>query len=305
MSSPEPTTEAQTNEKPHRRWLPVRWSMRVMIGFVTLLCGVLAWLGHIWHLGQVHDEVGTAIEMTYAEKIRNIGSTGVQWKLSEKLKLSFGTPGSIMTMQTTVRHVPPWMRVTSFDYFWQRIDTIHLHTDMQPKQMEVAVAQIPRLDHLCTLNIGGQDFPEEKLAAMVGSIRLDQLIATHASLGTGPMPWLRHTRLKELNLSYTQFSDAAVDDLPMTLERLELEETQITDDGVAKLTKLKRLKVLILRDTHVSKEAYLKLKEELPDCWIDWDPFETPEQIQQRRENQRRERRLEYERQQRISVKQN
>lgn len=301
----QPDHQAKDDTKPPKRPWRLRWSLQALVGFVTVACVLLAWLGHVWHLGQVHDEVGTAIEMTYAEKIRNIGSTGVQWKLSENLKLRFGTPGSIMTMQTTVRHVPQWMRVTSFDYFWQRIDTIHLHTDMRPKQLEVAVTQIPRLDHLGKLEIGGRGFPEEKLATMVGSIRLDKLVATHASLGTGPLQWLRHTQLKELNLSYTQFSDAAVDDLPVTLERLELEETQITDIGAAKLAKLKQLKVLILRESHVSKEAYQKLKEELPDCWIDWDPFETPEQIQQRRENQRRERRLEYERQQRISVKRN
>lgn len=306
MSASEATHETSVTEatQPKRSWR-VRWSLKIMIGFLSMLCGVLAWLGHVWHLGQVHDEVGTAIEMTYAEKIRVLGSTGVQWKLSENLKLSFGTPGSVTTMQTTVRRVPQWMRVTTFDYFWQRIEVIYLHAQMQPKQIDVAVTQIPRLDHLGKLEIGGEGFPEAKLAAMVGSIRLDKLVAPHASIGTGSLPWLQDTRLKELNLSFTQFSDAAVNDLPRTLERLELEETQITDDGVAKLKKLKHLKVLILRKTHVSNAAYQTLKEDLPDCWIDWDPYETPEQIQARRRDQRRERRLEYERQQRNSVKQN
>jgi len=266
-----------------------------MIGFVTLLCGVLAWLGHVWHIGLVHEEVGTAIEMTYGEEMRNLGFTGVRWKLSQQKKLGNGL-GMSSTVETTIKHSPPWMRATGFDFCWQRIEAIYLHADMESTRIDIVATQLPKLDHLGALHISGKGFPEEKLAAMVGSIRLDKLHAAYADLDRGPKPWLRRTQLKELYLSHTQFSDEAVDDLPVTLERLELEETQLTSLGMAKLARLRNLRVLILRKVVANEATYRELKHNLPDCLIDWDPIETPQQKQQRRMNERRERRLQYER---------
>ncbi|MBA2113264.1 hypothetical protein [Bremerella alba] len=302
----EPTATPRTPSCKRRSW-PLRWSLRVMIAVITLICIAFAWLGHIWHLGQVHEEVGNAIEMTYAEEIRKFGFTGVTWRLSEQLKFSRGKGigGPIGAVESQVKHAPQWMRVTGFDRFWQRIDSIYLHSRLPPENIEVVVTQVPRLDHLGLLHISGSRFPEAKLAAMVGSIRLDRLHATHASLGQGPMPWLRHTGLKELNLSHTQFSDAAVDDLPVSLQRLELEDTQLTDTGMAKLARLKNLKFLILRGMRAHDETFVELKAKLPGCIIDWDTFESEELKQQRRKLKRRERRLQYEREHGITSDQN
>jgi len=279
--------------------------MRVLITGVTLVCILLAWLGHVWQLGQVHEEVGNAIEMTYAEKMRLNGFTGVEWKLYQNMKFTSLNNRLGMSGETKIKYAPQWMQATGLDRFWQRIEAIHLHADLQAERIDVVVAEVPRLDHLHLLYIGGEGFPEAKLAAMVGSIRLDKLHAPHAALTPGPKPWLRQTGLKELNLSHTQFSDAAVDDLPATLERLELEKTQLTGDGIARLARLKRLKVLILGGLPAEEETYRQLKETLPDCRIDGWPFETAKQKHERRKAERRERRLRYEREHGISTGKN
>ena len=54
------------------------------------------------------------------------------------------------------------------------------------------------------------------------------------------------------------------------LEELNLNKTQITDDGLAYVSAHKKLQVIAIKDTAVSLEGYLDLKAALPDCTIDW-----------------------------------
>jgi hypothetical protein len=52
----------------------------------------------------------------------------------------------------------------------------------------------------------------------------------------------------------------------MTLNRLYLDQTQVSDQGLSHLSGLTRLKVLSLRRTTVTSAAVRPLTTQLPDC---------------------------------------
>ncbi|PQO27076.1 hypothetical protein [Blastopirellula marina] len=255
----------QDQAQPAKRKWRLRWSLRFLIGGVTLTCILFAWLGSIWHMGQVHEEVGTRIE---SFSTSSAFLSHVQWKLNETM--SFQSPGSGNILNAEVKHSPQWMRNTGTELFWQRIKSISLDSELSQKKLAIAVNEISRLDRIESLRLTGNDFPEMYLAHIVTTIELDKLEAAHAGIGDGPIAWLRNSKITDLNLSSTRFSNAAVDDLPITLRRLQLMDTQIDDVGAAKLARLKNLIYLNLRQTSVSREVIKQLDENLPGCLIDW-----------------------------------
>ena len=55
------------------------------------------------------------------------------------------------------------------------------------------------------------------------------------------------------------------------LEELDLENTQITDEGLKEVAKLQRLMYFYLHSTKVTKKGMTELKKALPNCEIDSD----------------------------------
>lgn len=73
------------------------------------------------------------------------------------------------------------------------------------------------------------------------------------------------SKLKELFLDGAQISDAAVDDL-LTLSSLitlDLQNTALTDAGLAKLGEMKQLRLLLLNGTQVSSDLVAELRKRM------------------------------------------
>ena len=57
------------------------------------------------------------------------------------------------------------------------------------------------------------------------------------------------------------------------LSYLNLERTTLTDTGLASIARMKKLRLLNLNRTPVSREAVMALSKELPHCQIFWQPL--------------------------------
>ena len=264
----EPTKPAATKQS-----FRLRWSLRVLIGVITVACVLFAWVGSLWHRGQVHEEVGTRLMRMVHDPFPP--EFQVQWSLTYewKGKSSDGT----VTGFGHLKGGPAWMQQTGTEPIWQRITKITLKYDkLSDEELETAAQEIARLGHLEELVLIGFRLPEEHIARMVGPLRLDRLFASNAEISTGRLPWLRNTGLERLDLSWTQFSNPAIDDLPSTLVQLDLSATKIDDEGLFKFVRLRNLERLGLLDTPTSEAAIESLRKQMPWCEIDWKPLENP-----------------------------
>lgn len=87
------------------------------------------------------------------------------------------------------------------------------------------------------------------------------------------MRWLSGTQLTSLHLARSEFSDSAIQDLPDTLEYLDLTRTRISDAGLMGFVRLKRLKKLLLLCTPTSAEGIEDLQSRMKSCDIRWEPL--------------------------------
>jgi hypothetical protein len=80
-------------------------------------------------------------------------------------------------------------------------------------------------------------------------------------------------QIRSLGLSKTQITDAALANLKglTRLNWLRLQNTQITDAGLAHLRNLTQLQHVNLRGTKVTEIGVRKLKQELPNCFVQSD----------------------------------
>ena len=81
------------------------------------------------------------------------------------------------------------------------------------------------------------------------------------------------TKLKNLNLDYTDVTDAGLRHLRglKELTELSLDSALVTEKGLDHLTVFPKLRVLNLYHTLVGEQAYQKLKDHYGNCEIIWD----------------------------------
>ena len=81
----------------------------------------------------------------------------------------------------------------------------------------------------------------------------------------------RLAKLKYLDLSGTNISDAALADLnSLNVAELSLDQTNITDSGLDFLSRMRSLRVLTVRGTHVTQGGVERLNRHVPDVVIHW-----------------------------------
>jgi hypothetical protein len=85
------------------------------------------------------------------------------------------------------------------------------------------------------------------------------------------MPYLNQRGLTWLCLSHTQFSDAAIQDLPSSLEYFNATRTRISDRGLPGFLRLTQLQTLNLSRTPTSRQAIEELQAQMPWCKTKWE----------------------------------
>ncbi|MEW4455392.1 hypothetical protein AB1L30_22170 [Bremerella sp. JC817] len=286
MSEPAPTNDSPA--KPTWR-LPLRISLRLLIVVFTLLCGLLAWGSYLHRVGQLHSMA--------SDKLLEISSRRSYSYRHARIRLSWNYEGNfssqsispsnydpitsratdLVIYKVKERSDPRWMTQLGIAPIFQRVRTVKITTPLKPEEYDEVVAAVALLDQLDSLELDtykeGPRFTQAQLAKALGTTRIGQLVAPRSHLTAGPFPELRRTGLVELNLSHTWFSDAAIADLPISLQHLTLERTAVTDAGLDSFRRLRNLRSLGLRRTPTSQQAVDRLRAEMPWCEIYWSPL--------------------------------
>lgn len=284
MNKTEAMSEGQA--KPLRSWR-VRWSMRVFVLFVAMLCAVCGWYSSQYRIGQLHEDVAKQLMMIQGpvrrEHMWDEFPIELEWELSETKRVldppaevaALTGATDIMAYDIRVKHTPRWMEITYSGPIFQRLKAIRLTGYIHPGILQDVGDQLGRLEGQVPITVDLPRLSQDGIEDLVTQTTLYELEAARAKLKPGPMPFLRDSGLVELGLEHTWFSDAAVSDLPDTLEGLSLERTAVTDAGIPAFKRLVRLKHLNLKRTPTSLAAIEKLREEMPWCKIAWEPLKS------------------------------
>ena len=113
------------------------------------------------------------------------------------------------------------------------------------------------------------------LADLMAHIRIKSLYIPSVSLPRTNITWLGKQQLSWLCVARTQFSNPAIDDLPLSLTYFDATRTRINDEGLSSFCRLKNLKSLKLLRTPTTHAAIVRLRQQMPWCKIDWEPMRT------------------------------
>lgn len=155
----------------------------------------------------------------------------------------------------------------------QTIGRVVLQQKMNSQQVDEAIEQLRPIGSIETF--GSYDAPLEvsQLETLLSKVRIRSLYVSQAKLPRGRIPCLGYQSLEWIYVGRSQFSDPAIEDLPLSLKHLDATRTRITDNGLASFVRLKNLKTLILRRTQTTQEGIEKLQQQMPWCKIAWEPM--------------------------------
>lgn len=155
----------------------------------------------------------------------------------------------------------------------QTIGRVVLQQKMNSQQITEAIEQLKSIGTIG--DFASYDAPVEvsHLETLLSRVRIRSLYVSQAKLPRGRMPCLGYQPLEWIYVGRSQFSDPAIDDLPISLKYFDATRTRITDQGLASFVRLKNLKTLILRRTQTTQEGIEKLQEQMPWCKIAWEPM--------------------------------
>ena len=256
----EPDHQSESPAPPAKRSWRVRWSLRALIALIAFIAAGLGWVSYQMRVGYMHEEAAKFL-LEHGGKVK--------WKRFVRRK----NPNRASSVE---KEIPTWISTLGADPMYWRIDEVFLFDEMSPEELVEAIDHISRLGSVRFFNCDNSEITEAQLVRVVKNVELELLSAYSAPIGGGPMPWLRDTKLTYLKLSRTQFSDEAIDDLPLSLTKLGAHNTQITDEGLGKFVRLTNLKNLVIWKTPTSREAIEELRKKMPWCDIDWQPLTNP-----------------------------
>ncbi|PQO44788.1 hypothetical protein [Blastopirellula marina] len=277
----------QTETTPPKQGWRVRWSLRALIVVITLGCLLFALIS--WHarIGKIHEEVAQRLKGAPWGQTSEKPITGrwhVEWYMetpevvttSRPLRSRPGEPVRYQQIKHNemVRQSPEWVQQTGTELLFHRIKSISALGHYSRDEIEATVRELSRLDHLQRLDISGEAFTAADLSRIAANVDIDKINGYHIKLEFGDrMPGLLNSPIEDLNLSHTRFSGAAIVDLPISLIKLNLERTSVTDESLDQFVRLTNLKQLNLKRTPTSRAAIGALKRKMPWCGIKWSPL--------------------------------
>ena len=291
MSSLESTHEAHpaAPTPPKRRTWRVRWSMRALVLATALACILCGWISYRYRVGQLHEDVATQLMLIQSpvrrQHLWDEFPIELEWELEETKRVLdpppevtalTGATDLTMAYDIRVRYTPRWMEMTSSGPVFQRLKSIRLTGSMHPDIQRKVIDQVARLDGQVPISIDMPHIHQDLMEEIFTKTKVHAFDGRFAKLRPKTMPYLKDSGLAELCLCHTWFSDAAVYDLPNTLESLDLERTAVTDAALPEFQRLHRLNYLNLKRTPTSQAAIENLRAAMPECQIEWEPLTNP-----------------------------
>lgn len=122
-----------------------------------------------------------------------------------------------------------------------------------------------RLRHIpdVTVRAGGNGdvITIAQLERVLKSVQSERLMIAGVGLPQTAIPELNSPGLRWLNVADTNFSNSAIENLPMSIEYLAATRTLIDDDGLSAFVLKTNLKKLMLRQNAVSDSAIIDLSK--------------------------------------------
>lgn len=260
----------ETARMKKRSWR-MRWSLRVFFFLISVVAVGIGWVSYHMRTGYLHEDVAAKIADSRAI---------VYWKLTRTVVFdaqdSAGNTIFLFGAGTAkVKAAPDWMQTLGVEPVFQRIIGVNIN-GASPEQLAYCLQQIKRLDEVGELHIKDSPLSATQLRELLEEVETKTLDVRATSIEDDPLPFLRDTNLTYLHLGDAAVSGKVIKDLPETLISLNLTGTQVTDEGLEGLVRLKNLKFLTLSNTPTSEEAIEALREKMPLCKIYWQSETKP-----------------------------
>lgn len=290
-----------SEKRPKRRWL--QFSVRTVLLLVAVLC---VWLGYRVHASRQRAEaiahiekLGGQIYYDYQVKLDSDGDPYLV-PLTPYPYPEWAKPLTEVLFPPRVWSVGLHSIPLSDDDipFIAGFDGLHTAVLAGTGITDAGLAELSRLSELRNLTLQRTNVTDEGVASVARMRNLRQLDLSETAVTDKGLAKLKGLQLRELFLWRLNITDAGVAHLRemKSLERLILDETrvtdaaladiahlnnlqhwlglcytQITDEGLEQLSGLKKLEHINLLYTDISREAALKLKQQLPNTEISHD----------------------------------
>ncbi|EAQ81767.1 hypothetical protein DSM3645_16485 [Blastopirellula marina DSM 3645] len=239
-----------------RRW--VRFGLRALLVLILVCCIGLAWLAALMAEGRRQEQIATAlsaahctVEMSHYKRVATKGNYGFQ-----------------MDLVSTLNPALEWLGLGKA---FRRIEHVTLREN---SEMTPALAQLHTLDNLTMLGTYHSGITAEQLAELLDEIEVQKLYIPSVPLSRRELPWLNRPSLTWICVARTQFSNPAIDSLPLSLVYFDATRTRISDEGLDKFRRLTNLRMLKLRRTQASLAAVQGLRKKMPWCVIEWQDIQ-------------------------------
>jgi len=240
-----------------------RFGLRTLMLATFVAAVVLAWCGRQIRVGRQHQRI--------ALELNSLSQSGcyIDFTHTENVVVRIFPNGGLNTTRRSTLH--PLVEKLGLASYARRIAGVTVSL-REPQNLERALVLIRELDRLDVLSFAGSAVDEEQLQDLLRSTKVNKLHLAGIGLPRERIPWLSTTELTWLCVAHTEFSNSAIDDLPLSLTYFDAADSRINDEGLNKLVRLRNLKTLRLVHTSTTKEAIESLRTNMPSCEIRWLP---------------------------------
>jgi len=269
MDLPNQSTHSHCNavKKPKSHRWRLRWSMRTFFIVLTLLCVVCGLVGRRLYVGLVHADVGEQLTLR-AQRT--------------PIRYGFPSPDKVVIIGWTIPNqpvgridfandnkLPTWMKWTGSDILFRRLDRVLVIHDIPDDDLEFTFEQLHRLGELRELLIR-RKLSGDELDRFLSPLQIRKLAIYPQVDQDKPYAFLQRIGVTDLEMHSAPV--AATEDLPASLERLDVKGSDIDDDSLARFARLKYLKQLDLSGTLATESGVKALRRQMPWCEITWKP---------------------------------
>ncbi len=239
------------------------WRWRPSLRTLFVMIGVLA-LGVAWFTAEYRQS--------------RLQSRAIEVLLDQRALFFFEPSESILVgMLPGKSSEPPAALVRALGHdFFNRLRQVSIvgtpRFQQEPDEILDGLALVPGLR---AVRISQLPLTTGQLRSVFQLKQLESLDVSRTGLDNGSIEEIQNTSIRWLDCSHTRLGNIAASELSRCeeLEYLNLERTAVSDAGIEYLAKLKGLRHLILRRTPVSPLGVQKLADQLPNCYIEYQPL--------------------------------
>lgn len=238
----------------------IRFNLRFLLTLTLMVAIGLAWIAWRRAEGRRHERLAAQLQASGCR---------IQFSHREWVPLARQTQAGMTAIQE-ISTLPEIVERWGFADTVRRISSV---TIPQGSDMPTTIALLKQVGDFDALSFYDTGVTTTQLMDVLRSVHVNSLYLCSEPLPKTRMSWLNHEGLDWLCVARTQFSNAAINDLPDSLEYFDATRTRINDKGLDSFVRLGKLKRLKLCRTPTSEKAINALRQRMPWCEIEWEPL--------------------------------